>query len=65
MDGLGIRDYERALALGETCGDTIGEGRWRAVCNLAPDHDLPHEQWRGCGTVTFRTWPFTPKEEPR
>ncbi|OZV83703.1 hypothetical protein CA850_03295 [Micromonospora echinospora] len=60
-----VRDYEKALALGETCGATVGEGRWRAVCNLVPGHEPPHEEWRGHGTVTFGTWPSPPQGEPR
>lgn len=54
--------WRKAYESGEMCGATFAPVGWRWVanCNLPPDHELPHEDRRGFGTVVHATWPFEP-----
>lgn len=55
--------WEEAQRTGQRCGAEHGEGRWHVTCDLPPGHELPHEAWRGHGTVVYQTWPWTPKHK--
>lgn len=57
--------WEEAQRTGRRCGAEHGEGRWYVTCDLPPGHELPHEAWRGYGTVVYQTWPWTPKHTAR
>lgn len=57
--------WEEAQRTGRRCGAEHGEGRWHVTCDLPPGHELPHEAWRGYGTVVYQTWPWTPARPSR
>lgn len=58
-------EWEEAQRTGRRCGAENGAGRWRVTCDLPPDHELPHEAWRGHGSVVYQTWPWRPNAAPR
>lgn len=58
--------WKQAHDSGVICGETHDQSsagspnrwRWMATCNLPPDHELPHEDRRGYGTVIHAVWPW-------
>lgn len=53
--------WQRAHESGVKCGAEHGEGRWYVTCDLPPGHELPHEAWRGYGSVVYQQWPWLPR----